>query len=74
MLPIKALLLSRFVSHRFAFFLAQRSKADLLLMKELLESEKVVPVIDRSYPLREVPDAIRYLEEGHAHGKVVITV
>jgi hypothetical protein len=43
-------------------------------MKELLEAGKVVPVIDRSYSLREVPEALRYLEEGHAQGKVVITV
>ena len=43
-------------------------------MKELLEADKVVPVIDRRYTLREVPEAIRYLEEGHARGKVVITV
>ena len=43
-------------------------------MKELLEAGKVVPVIDRRYPLRETAEAIRYLEEGHAQGKVVITV
>ena len=43
-------------------------------MKELLEAGKVVPIIDRCYPLSEVADAIRYLEEGHAQGKVVITV
>jgi len=50
------------------------NKKDLASMKELLEAGKVVPVIDRCYPLREVADAIRYLEEGHAKGKVVITV
>jgi NADPH:quinone reductase-like Zn-dependent oxidoreductase len=43
-------------------------------MRELMESGKVTPVIDRSYSLSEVPDAIRYLEAGHARGKVVITV
>ena len=43
-------------------------------MKELLEAGKVKPVIDRCYPLSEVPEAFRYLEEGHAQGKVVITV
>ncbi len=47
---------------------------DLVFVKDLLEAGKVVPVIDRRYPLHEVPDAIRYLEEGHARGKVVITV
>src|SRR5438270_6848370 len=50
------------------------NQKDLNFMKELLEADKVVPVIDRRYTLREVPEAIRYLEEGHAKGKVVITV
>ena len=43
-------------------------------MKELFEAGKVIPVIDRCYPLSEVPEALRYLGEGHAKGKVVITV
>ena len=50
------------------------NKKDLLFIKELLEAGKVVPVIDRRYPLSETDEAIRYLEEGHAQGKVVITV
>ena len=50
------------------------NKKDLVFMKELLEAGKVVPVIDRRYTLSEVAEAIRYLEEGHARGKVVITV
>jgi NADPH:quinone reductase-like Zn-dependent oxidoreductase len=50
------------------------NKKDLVFMKELLETGKVVPVIDRCYSLGEVPDAIRYLEAGRARGKVVITV
>jgi NADPH:quinone reductase-like Zn-dependent oxidoreductase len=50
------------------------NQKDLITIKELLEAGKVVPVIDRRYPLSEVPEAIRYLEEGHARGKVVITV
>jgi len=53
---------------------AKANKKDLVFIKELLEAGKVVPVIDRCYPLREVPEAIRYLEAGHARGKVVITV
>jgi len=47
---------------------------DAVFIKELLEAGKVVPVMDRRYPLSEVPEALRYLEEGHAQGKVVITV
>jgi len=50
------------------------NKKDLVFMKELLEAGKVVPVIDRRYPLSEVAEAIRYLEEGHAQGKVIITL
>jgi 2-desacetyl-2-hydroxyethyl bacteriochlorophyllide A dehydrogenase len=53
---------------------AKANKKDLLFIRELLEAGKVVPVIDRAYPLSEVPEAIRYLEQGHARGKVVITV
>jgi len=54
--------------------LAKPNNKDLVFMKELLEAGKVVPVIDRRYPLCEVPDALRYLGEGRAKGKVVITV
>src|SRR6184192_270311 len=50
------------------------NKKDLMFMKELLEADKVTPVIDRRYPLGETAEAIRYLEAGHAKGKVVITV
>ncbi len=53
---------------------AKPNQNDLVIMKELLEAGKVKPVIDRTYPLSEVAAAIRYLEEGHAQGKVVITV
>jgi NADPH:quinone reductase-like Zn-dependent oxidoreductase len=54
--------------------LAAKPNKDLAFMKELLEAGKVVPVIDRRYPLSEVPEALRYLGEGHAKGKVVITM
>ena len=50
------------------------NKQDLIVIKELLEAGKVVPVIDRRYPLSEVAEAIRYLEAGHAQGKVIVTV
>jgi NADPH:quinone reductase-like Zn-dependent oxidoreductase len=54
--------------------IAGRRKEDLIIMRGLLEAGKVTPVIDRTYPLSEVPDAIRYLEEGHARGKVLIAL
>ena len=50
------------------------NKADLVFVQELLETGKIVPVIDRCYPLSETAEAIRYLETGRARGKVVITV
>jgi NADPH:quinone reductase-like Zn-dependent oxidoreductase len=56
------------------FFLAKASKADLNVMHELLKGRKVTPVIDKRYRLNEVSEAIRHLEEGHARGKVVITL
>ncbi len=72
--PIKAFLLSRRVGQKFVMFIARSTREDLGMMRELLETGKVTPVIDRRYRLSEVPDAIRYLEEGHARGKVVITL
>ncbi len=71
---IKTLVLSPFVSQNLVMFLARRSKEDLTVMRELMEAGKVTPVIDKRYRLSEVPEAIRYLEEGHARGKVVITL
>jgi NADPH:quinone reductase-like Zn-dependent oxidoreductase len=72
---ITTLVLSRFVSQKLvAFFLAKSSKEDLTIMHELMKAGKVRPVIDKRYRLREVPEAIRYLEKGHARGKVVITL
>jgi NADPH:quinone reductase-like Zn-dependent oxidoreductase len=66
--------LSRMGSKKMCVFLTKINKKDLVLMKDLLETRKVVPVIDRRYALSEVAEAIRYLEEGHAKGKVVITL
>jgi NADPH:quinone reductase-like Zn-dependent oxidoreductase len=54
--------------------LKKPNKKDLVVLKELLEAGKITPVIDRSYPLSEVPEAMRYLEEGRAQGKVMITM
>lgn len=71
---LKPVLLSPFVSQRLVAGMSKQSKEDLVTLKELIESRKVTPVIDRSYTLSEVPRAIAYLEGGHARGKVVITV
>src|SRR5829696_5324896 len=71
---LRATMLSPFVGQKLGTILSTPNHEDLLVLKELIESGKVTPVIDRTYPLAEVPDAIRYLEEGHARGKVVITV
>ncbi len=56
------------------FFIANIDHKDLVFLKDLLEAGKVVPVIDRRYPLSDAAEALRYLEEGHAQGKVVIAV
>lgn len=70
----KAVTMSWFVKQHLRPFLAQVTRDDLMVVREFLASGTIVPVIDRSYPLRDVPEAIRYLEEGHARGKVVISM
>jgi NADPH:quinone reductase-like Zn-dependent oxidoreductase len=70
----RALMTSPFVSHALRTFIAKPRKQDLELLKELAESGKVSPVIDSTCQLAEVAAAIRYLAEGHARGKVVVTV
>jgi NADPH:quinone reductase-like Zn-dependent oxidoreductase len=69
-----ALALSPFVRHRLRALMAASRKEDLLFLTQLIEAGKVTPVIDRTFALHEVPEAIRYLQAGHARGKVVITV
>jgi len=71
---VEAAVLSRFGKQKMPFFLAKNSKEDLMVLTELIETGKIRPVIDRTYPLRETAEAIRYLETGHARAKVVITV
>jgi NADPH:quinone reductase-like Zn-dependent oxidoreductase len=71
---IRALLLSPLVRQRLRTFVAKQGTGDLLVLKDLIESGKVTPVIDRTYALREAADAIRYLDEGHARGKLVISM
>jgi NADPH:quinone reductase-like Zn-dependent oxidoreductase len=71
---VKALMLSPFVGQRLRMVIHTKSHDDLLLLKELIEAGKVTPVISARYPLSEVPEAIRHFKEGHARGKVAITV
>lgn len=71
---IRAMMLSPFVGQKLGTFVSKENNLDMLVLRELIESGKVTPVIDRTYPLAEVPEAIRYLTEGHAQGKVVITL
>ncbi len=72
--PVKALLLSPFISQKMGMLVAELNKKDLTILGDLMQSGKVTPVIDRTYPLSKIAEAIRYLEQGHARGKVVITV
>ena len=72
--PKDALIWSWFISQKFVFFIAKLNKPDLALLSELMATGKVTPVIDRCYSLNQVPEAIRYLSEHHARGKVVITL
>jgi NADPH:quinone reductase-like Zn-dependent oxidoreductase len=71
---LRAKVLSPFVDANLRTFVSRENHEDLLTVKELIEAGKVIPVIDRTYPLSEAPKAIRYVEEGHARGKVVITL
>jgi len=59
---------------KVTFFIAKTNRADLMILRDLLAAGKVKPVVDRRYPLREVADAFRYLGEGHARGKIVVTL
>jgi len=72
--PIEGLMLSPFVSQKFGMMLAKLNKDDLATLGTLMQSGKVTPVIDRRYKLSEAPEALRYVEAGHARGKVVLTV
>ncbi|MGA9572393.1 MAG: NAD(P)-dependent alcohol dehydrogenase [Lysobacterales bacterium] len=70
--PIKALLYSPFVGQQFGMMISKIRQEDLFVLEDMLSSGDIVPVIDRRYPLDEVPEAIRHSEEGHARGKIVI--
>jgi NADPH:quinone reductase-like Zn-dependent oxidoreductase len=71
---IRAMLLSRFVGQQLIAFVNSENHEDLVVLKEMIEAGKVRPVMDRTFPLSEAPKAIHYLEEGHARGKVAVTV
>jgi NADPH:quinone reductase-like Zn-dependent oxidoreductase len=71
---LRAPVLSRFVPQRLAAVMCSENAADLLVLAQLIESGQVTPVIDKTYPLSQAPDAIRYMQQGHVRGKVVITV
>jgi NADPH:quinone reductase-like Zn-dependent oxidoreductase len=71
---LRAPVLSRFVGQRLRMLASKPRQEDLQTLRELIEAGKLTPVIDRTYPLPEVPEAIRQLEAGHTRGKIVITV
>lgn len=71
---LRAPLLSRFVGQTLGAMTSSENSEDMIVLAELIEAGKLTPVIDRAFPLSEAPEAIRYLEEGHARGKVVISV
>jgi NADPH:quinone reductase-like Zn-dependent oxidoreductase len=71
---LKAALLAKFVSQKMGMMMAEPSNKDLAILAEMMESGKLKPVIDRTYKLDQLPDAIRYVEQGHARGKVIVAV
>jgi NADPH:quinone reductase-like Zn-dependent oxidoreductase len=71
---LRAPVLSMFVGRRLRGLISKEKQEDLQTLSELIEADKVMPVIDRTYPLIEAPDALRYLEKGHPRGKIVIAV
>lgn len=71
---LRAMTLSPFIGQHLGTFVSSQQAADLVVLAELVERGKVAPVVDRTYPLGEAPTAIRYLQDGHARGKVVITI
>lgn len=71
---VRAMLLSPFVGQKLGTFISSENARDLLVLTELVEAGKLVPAIERTFSLSEAPKAIRYVEEGHVRGKVVLTV
>jgi NADPH:quinone reductase-like Zn-dependent oxidoreductase len=73
-IPLQAWILSPFMSQKFGMMLAELNKNDLAVLADLTQSGKITPVIDRTYKLNQAAEALRYLETGHARGKVVLNV
>ncbi len=71
---IHTLLLSPFISQQMGMMMADANHKDLTILADMMQAGTVKPVIDRTYPLSQIADAIRYLEQGHARGKVIISV
>ena len=71
---LRAMLLSPLVSQKLGTFISSENADDLMVLRDLVEAGKIMPVVDRTYPLSDVPAAIRHLVGGHARGKLVITV
>ena len=71
---LNAYVRSRFVREKFVAYIAEFNKADMTILADLMQSGKMTPVIDKTYKLSDVAAALQYLEQGHARGKVVITV
>ena len=71
---IRALLLSPLVRQKLGTFIASENAADLIVLRDLIETGKVAPAIDRTYPLSQTAAAITHMQDGHARGKLVITV
>jgi NADPH:quinone reductase-like Zn-dependent oxidoreductase len=71
---LKSFFVSPFIPQKFKFFIAKVLQADLAVLRDLMQEGKLAPVIDREYPMSETAKALGYLEEGHARGKVVITI
>jgi NADPH:quinone reductase-like Zn-dependent oxidoreductase len=72
--PLKAMVLSPFISQQMGMMMSDANQKDLMVLADMMQSGKLKPVIDRTYKLDQVPDAIRYVEQGHARGKVIIAV
>jgi NADPH:quinone reductase-like Zn-dependent oxidoreductase len=71
---LKAFFVSPFIPQKFKFYIGKTLQTDLIVLRDLMKEGKLAPVIDREYPMSATAEALRYLEDGHARGKVVITI